>query len=167
MDQLKNLFEGKDIPVRTIPFDHEERFKRKLNSEFNKTGKKRIMLLLAGYGVAASVALFLFGAIMLKSNNLEQQIILTSVDKEIIEEEEYLKQQVNERLKIIASFNADKETTSELFNDINDVDLSLNSLREDFQKMPGDQRVVEAVINTYLLKIKALDTIVQILQKSS
>lgn len=171
MDNLKSIFKNQhDLHLNVLPAGHEERFLSKLEKELPGSGKtKKWLLPVLGYAVAASIGIVLFLSIteVNTSMNSSETIILVSETAENIEAEVYLQAQVENRIEAIQQLDKKKVHTAELMNDIHEFDNSLNRLQSDLKQAPGDQRIVDAVLNTYIMKIEALDDIVYILQKLS
>ncbi len=163
MDELKNIFINNPQQYE-LPEGHMTRFGNLLDKKLHS----KVFLLHLSTGIAAA-SIILFSLIYfivdpkVKSNDL----ILGSANEETIESEYYLRNEIANKMSIIHSFKVNKKTNSSLFNDIDDLDESLIKLRDDLKESPNDQRIINAVINTYRIKLEALDTILNILNKNS
>lgn len=170
MDNLKRIFKNEYLNQEDVPSGHEVRFLEKLEKELPGNSKlKRWVLPAISYAVAASVGIVFFLSIIGNNNDtqLASPIILHSENAESIEAEVYLQKQVESRMETIQELDKKGKHTAELIGDIVEFDNSLNRLSTDLHEAPGDRRIVEAVINTYIKKIEALDNIVYKLQKIS
>lgn len=144
------------------PEGHRNRFEQKLNEHFSK--KRTIKWHIAAY--AASIVLLISVSLMFFLNQeVDNSAFLLSIEnEEFVESELYYQQQIAIKMAAIQQLNED-DTSYTL--DLVEFDESLESLKSDLNEAPGDVRVVEAVLNTYMLKIEALDNIVTILKKIS
>ncbi len=170
MDNLKSIFERAKFGLKDIPSGHETRFLDKLDNELPKISKsKKFILPILGYAVAASIGIVLFLSIVKTTNNsqLGESIILISETAETVEAEVYLQNQVVTRMETIHQLDKRKKHTADIIDDILEFDNSLSRLKSDLKEAPGDQRIVDAVLNTYIMKIEALDNIVNILKNIS
>lgn len=170
MDNLKSIFKNKILNQEEVPSGHETRFMEKLDEEFPTDSKiKKWIMPAISYAIAASIGIVLFLSILDNDKSIQNEtpIILVSENAENIEAEVYLQNQVESRMETIQELDKKGKHTAELIIDIVEFDNSLNRLRTDLNEAPGDQRIVEAVLNTYIMKIEALDNIVYILQKIS
>lgn len=170
MDYLKKIFEKQRFDQQDIPEGHETRFLGKLNSELPGMNKsKRWVVPALSYAAAATIGVILF--LSITNTPIQEQskenIILLSETEETIEAEVYLQNQVETRMETIQQLDKKRKHTAKIMDDIHDFDNSLNRLASDLKEAPGDQRIVDAVLNTYIMKIEALDNIVNILQKIS
>jgi hypothetical protein len=98
------------------------------------------------------------------NQDAKSELILLLEDEEYAESERYFQQQVEEKIATLKVLEPD---ISSKLMDIMEFDESLNNLKKDLEETPGDERVVEAVINTYMLKLEALDNMVLILKKQA
>lgn len=141
---------------------HRDRFEKKLSAQHTKQKQKSWQLI--AYA-ATIVLLFSISAIYFSNQDYtSNQAKLIIENEEFIESELYYKQQIAIKIATIERLDSDKEINSD---DLAEFDESLTTLKQDLHEAPGDPRVVEAVLNTYMLKIEALDNIVTILKKIS
>jgi hypothetical protein len=164
MDALKEIF-IKDSPEQIdLPNGHSSRFEKKLENEFHK---RKFMLWISISATAAGIVLLLLFASVFSNFSQDNTIILSSTDAETVESEYYLRYEIQNRLNKINTIEAGNFKDKSLMKDINDLDESLSKLRTDLNKSPNDQRIINAVITTYRLKLQALDNILTILHKYS
>lgn len=141
---------------------HRDRFVNKLKKR--KSKKRWLSSQVALY--AASVAiLFTIGLFHFNSDvNNDPHALLIIEAQEFIESELYYQQLIKNKLEAIKELDAEHEA---ILSGIAEFDESLQNLKNDLSQAPGDTRVVEAVLNTYMLKNEALDLIVNKLKNVS
>lgn len=150
-----------------LPDNHQERFESKLESYYGSTNKNYLFIFSLTVSVAViTILIVLFFNNPVTINNKTNDIILTSESYELKETEQYFRSQIKFRLNQINSLKINKEQKT-IINDLKDLDNALLKLKSDYKKTPGDERIVNAVLNTYLIKIEALDNIMNILKKYS
>jgi hypothetical protein len=166
MDALKEHIQM-NYTLSDLPKGHQERFEVKLKQNFPNQTSFNFSILL----YAAAVIIFLFSILIVLQNNnnnkFRSNLILVNENAEVIESEKYLQNQIAIRLSEIDSIKLVGEDSYNIKNEIKELDESLEILKNDLKQTPGDQRIVDAVINTYMLKIETLDNIVNILHKYS
>ncbi len=164
MDDLKHLLEHTESVE--LPSGHLNRFEKKMgfsvhNSRF--TSQNLIYL-----SVAASIAVIfsLFAILGTDEQEKPTNLIFAQEEQELIETEVYLQYTINQKLDEIYALKikSDKKT---ILKDISEMDETLKALEKDYNEIPGDSRIINAVIITYMKKIEALDNIKFILQKNS
>lgn len=165
MDDLKRLLESTESAVE-LSSGHAKRFEDKLRLQFPK--KILIPKKIAYLSIAASIAviLSLFTIIKVVNQDKPTNLIFAQEEMELIETEVYLQNTINQKLAEINSLKDVIDKTN-ILKDISEVDETLKVLRDDYKEAPGDSRVINAVIITYMRKIEALDNIKIILQKNS
>jgi hypothetical protein len=166
MDALREHFKHCIIPS-DIPKGHQKRFEARLRSEFQI--KPLHSLRIAIYAAAAIVILLITITTLYQKNKIQfnTTLILANVSGEAVETEKYLQKQISMRLTAIDTIYKPGKDFFSFKKDMREFDESLESLKKDLKQTPGDQRIVDAVINTYLLEIESLDTIMNILNKNS
>lgn len=167
MDEIQEHIRLNNVPSE-LPKGHRRRFKSKLSKDFPARYNNSRQLIIYS-SVAAILIGIVFSLILLKSNTKEIKTGLILVDEsaEAIETERYFQNEIANRISIIGSINIHGQKTFDIKTDLQDLDESLKNLKKDLEQTPGDQRIVEAVFNTYILKIETLDNIVDILHKNS
>jgi hypothetical protein len=142
---------------------HLSRFETKLGDRFGNS--RSLNWIVPAYAASIAIALA-FSALLYFSGNQDakSELILLLEDEEYAESERYFQQQVEEKIATLKVLEPD---ISSKLMDIMEFDESLNNLKKDLEETPGDERVVEAVINTYMLKLEALDNMVLILKKQA
>lgn len=165
MDVLKDMF--RDIEPENIPDGHIKRFSRKLESQLHQPIFNK-MFFRYGYVAAIIILAIILSVAMPETNNNRFKLptaILTMEDNELVETEQYFQKEINQRMLLIEDLSNDKDCS--ILKDLKGFDVSLKKLRNDYKQTPGDTRIVNAVLTTYMLKIEAMDKIMNILQKNS
>jgi hypothetical protein len=165
MDVLKDLF--RILEPEDIPDGHLERFERKLESQLHQSVFNRIFFRY-GYIAAIIILVIILSVAMPKANSNRFKLsasILTLEDSEMVETEQYFQKEIIQRMLRIEDLSNDKDCS--ILKDLEEFDISLKKLRSDYKQTPGDTRIVNAVLTTYMLKIEAMDKIMSILQKNS
>ncbi len=165
MDVLKDMF--RDTRPVDVPDGHTERFSRKLESRLHRPVFNRISFKY-GYIAAIIILVIVLSVAMSKTNNNNFKLpaaILTMEDSELVETEQYFQKEINQRMLMIEDLSDDNGHS--ILKDLEEFDVSLKKLRNDYKQTPGDTRIVNAVLTTYMLKIEAMDKIMNILQKYS
>jgi hypothetical protein len=162
-DVLRDKF-NKGYRGENPPEGHLERFTDMLDNQLYKPVFSNKVLL--AYAAAVAVIVVILSIAL---NNDESKTFTTTIlsmeDIEMIETEQYFQSEIDKRIAVIKKMEEDNK--SNMLNDIKEFDSSLKKLLVDYQQTPGDDRIVNAVLTTYLMKIEALDKIMNILQKHS
>jgi len=146
---------------------HFDRFEEKL-LEFNKS-KKTFTI---GYMLKAAVitimvvlsGLWVYDNINVRSN---KGIALSQVSKEYGEVELYYTQQVNQRYEEINQLQfIDSTQKSMLMKELSEMDSIYENLKKDLTTNPNDQRVINAMIQHYQLKVEVMNHILSQLQQA-
>ncbi|MBN1117803.1 MAG: hypothetical protein JXA77_11395 [Bacteroidales bacterium] len=163
MDLLRNKFSNSI--QEDLPEGHFSRFEAKLNSKLHSSSEKKTLYIsiyaIAAVFIAALLLSFLYQKPDTKTINV---LILAQESSELIETEKYFQYQIQEKLNQIDAL-VDKIEQKKIKKDLLGFDSELDNLKEDYKQAPGDQRVVNAVINTYMMKIEAIDNIINIVHK--
>lgn len=141
---------------------HRNRFENKLKE--SKSKKRRLRSQIAVYAASVAVLLTISLFHFNKLANINSHAVLIIETHEFIESEQYYKQQIKSKLQTIKELDSENEA---ILTDIAEFDESLQNLKSDLSQAPGDKRVVEAVLHTYMLKNEALDLIVNKLKNVS
>jgi len=140
---------------------HEDRFRQKLERLPKQVPVRRIRFRHA-IQVAASVAIILTSAILLvrtdkSGNKVAQQVIPEAV----MEADFYYASQVDARYNEIKDFEfTDQEEKDLLLTELKDLENYHKQLMKDLEANPDDDRVVNALIRHYQLKLEVMDQII-------
>ena len=161
-----DLFEKKIMETSFVPSEpakgHSGRFEQRLVEHFGHS--KSIRWHIPAYAASIILLVSVLSILFFNNKTSEPNLILSLENEEFIESEIYFQQLVKIKVTTIENLNL---TTSTNLSEIKEFDESLKNLQEDLLEAPGDERVVEAVLNTYMLKIEALENIVTILKKQA
>lgn len=137
-----------------LPEGHLERFIAKLDSSFHSNRK---LLKFQIYATAASViAVIAISAILLiKVSQFRQHpSLLAGVSPELEEAELYYQSRIEERMKVLEVNNLVDE---QVLNDLKEIDNSFEFISKDLKKNPGDDRIIQAVMRIYQLKLDMIN----------
>jgi hypothetical protein len=136
---------------------HEERFLLKLQDRPVRRIHIRHIL-----QVAASVAVILASAIVLINHDRSgSKKAMQEVQPTILEAEVYYTSQINSRYDQIREFNfSDSEEKALLLDELKDLDAYHQQLMTDLEANPDDERVINALIRHYHLKLEVMDQII-------
>ena len=140
---------------------HEDRFRQKLERLPKQAPVRRIRFRHA-IQVAASVAVILTSAILLvRSNKSSAELSREEIPEAIMEANVYFASQVDARYDEIKEFEfTDKEEKDLLLTELKDLEIYHTQLMKDLEANPGDERVVNALIRHYQLKLEVMDQII-------
>ena len=146
---------------------HMERFEQKLHQQPSRDLFSRIP-----YALKAAVVLLL---VALSSILIYEQariyyanqrvLSLQDISNEFGEAEYYYTSLINNKYQEINRLNIDDPKQKEmLMIELEEMDKLFHSLQKDFQSNPNDQRVINAMISHYQLKLEVMSHIVKQLE---
>jgi hypothetical protein len=140
---------------------HEERFLQKLGRETVQTPVRKFHFRHA-LQVAASIAIILTSAIVLiKQNKSGEKVAQQEIPAAMMEADMYYTSQVNARYDEIRDFSFDdSEEKAVLLDELNDLENYHQQLMSDFESNPDDDRVINALIRHYQIKLEVMDQII-------
>lgn len=147
---------------------HMERFEQKLHKQSSRSLFSRIP-----YALKAAVVLLL---VALSSILIYEQaqvyyanqrvLSLQDISEEFGEAEFYYTSLINNKYQEINRLNIDDPKRKEmLIIELEDMDKLFHSLQKDFQSNPNDQRVINAMISHYQLKLDIMSQIITQLEE--
>lgn len=136
---------------------HEKRFMQKLEYQPDNRIKPRYVI-----QVAASVAIIIASAFVIISQNRSGgKVAKTEVPENILEADIYYTSQVNARVDQINDFSFDNaEEKRVLLNELKELDIYQQQLINDLNANPDDDRVINALIRHYQIKLEVMDQII-------
>lgn len=136
---------------------HEERFLGKLDRRPVRRVNFRHVL-----QIAASVAIILTSAIVIvQQNKSGNRTAETEFPASIMEADQYYATEVSERYDQIQEFNFDNpEEKAVLLDEMKDLDTYHHQLMSDLEANPSDERVINALIRHYQMKLDIMDQII-------
>ncbi len=171
-----NKFE-KQIQVHRQAFDsqepssgHLERFEQKLNARQTRSLLSRIPYALKAAVVLLLVALssiLIYEQARIYYQN-QQELSLQDISEEFGEAELYYTTLINHKYREINRLNTDDPKQNEmLMIELEEMDKLFHSLQKDFQSNPTDQRIINAMISHYQLKLEIMSQIIRQLEEVS
>jgi len=148
---------------------HFDRFRQKL--ETYRPARKVNLFMVAAAAAVAGIILtgtlgLLFNSSSLKNINAKE-LTLSVISPELREVENYYQSQINSKYNLINTLNKDSspEVKSEVDKAINDMNLGYYLLKKDLTSYPKQERIVNAIIQQYQVRIDMLDQILKTLEK--
>ena len=155
--RFKDLEHQFDIEEPTI--GHFNRFEAKLNANTSKKSRKKIISIISGIAVAASVILFI--GVWIGSNYASKGIELASVSSEMAETQSYFVSTIQKELATIET-----ERTKDTEKVINDGLAQLYKLETQYQALTlelkesaEDKRIIYAMIANFQQRIEVLQSL--------
>jgi len=140
---------------------HEERFLQKLDRLPDQRPVRRIRFRHA-LQVAASLAIILTSAVvLLRQSGNEDQMAAKEIAPAVMEADIYYASQVDEKYEVISGFSFDNaEEKTVLLNELKDLEGYHQQLMGDLEANPDDDRVINALIRHYQVKLEVMDQII-------
>ncbi|MFC2152463.1 hypothetical protein ACFLSE_08050 [Bacteroidota bacterium] len=156
-----------DFDVYEPDDGHFERFEQKLNQKNKKNKTFTIGYMLKAAVVAILVVLsglWVYDNFESKTND---GIALSEISAEYGEVEMYYTQLVNQRYGEINQFQfMDSTQKVMLLHELSEMDSIYENLKKDLTTNPNDQRVINAMIQHYQLKVEVMNQILEQLQQA-
>ncbi len=136
---------------------HEERFLQKLYSRPVRKLKVRHVL-----QIAASVAILITsGIVLVRISTSGDKVAGREIPASVVEADLYYTSQMDARYEQIRSFNfEDMEEKTVLLDELKDLDEYRQQLMNDLEANPEDDRVINALIRHYQIKLEIMDQII-------
>lgn len=136
---------------------HEDRFLQKLQQQPVRRFTIRHVL-----QVAASVAILVAsGLVILNLDRNRDKQAREEPPAAVMEAEVYFASQVDSKVERIREFSfEDSEEKSVLLKELNDLDSYHQQLMNDLEANPSDERVINALIRHYQIKLEIMDQII-------
>jgi hypothetical protein len=158
VDLEKQIREQRMLLDSDRPRDgHEERFMQKLDRQPARKIRFRHII-----QVAASVAIILASAMVLvKQNKSGDKTAQAEIPAALHEADLYYTTQVNARYDQIREFNFDNTAEKTvLLDELKELDAHHQQLMIDLETNPQDDRVINALIRHYQIKLEVMDQII-------
>lgn len=147
---------------------HFDRFRQKMESR--KPARKVNLFMVAAAAAIAGFVLTGTIGVLYNSSSLNRlnskELSLSVISPELKEVEDYYQSQINARYNEINTLK--KSTSPEIETEVNkaidDMDLGYKILKKDLSKSPKQERIVNAMIQQYQVRIDMLDQILKTLQ---
>ena len=136
---------------------HEDRFREKLAYEPVRRINYRHVL-----QVAASIAVILASAIVLiRTNKSGDKVAELEIPASVIEADHYYATQVDQKVDEIRAFTFDNvNEKAVLLEELEELDVYQQQLMKDLEANPDDERVINAMIKHYQVKLDVMDQII-------
>jgi hypothetical protein len=139
---------------------HEERFIQKLDRHFAQPPVRKIRFRHA-LQVAASLAIILTSAVLLLRQSGGGELAGKEIPAGMMEADFYYASQMDERYDQISEFNFEnEEERTVLLNELKDLEVYHQQMMEDLEANPDDDRVINALIRHYQVKLEVMDQII-------
>ncbi|RPI45179.1 MAG: hypothetical protein EHM46_01995 [Bacteroidetes bacterium] len=160
MSKLEKFMKEKRLLLDSdAPADgHEDRFLQKLQGVPGRHVNFRHVL-----QVAASVAIILASAIVLvRQNRSGDKVAGSEIPQAVQEADFYFTSEVNARYDRIREFNFENsEEKAVLLDELKELDTFHQQLMNDLKTNPDDERIVNALIRHYQIKLEVMDQIIE------
>lgn len=136
---------------------HEDRFRQKLGYEPARRINFRHVL-----QVAASIAVILASALVLiRTNKSGDKVAINEIPASVLEADQYYTTQVDQRVDQIRAFTFDNVNEKDiLLEELEEMNTYQQQLMNDLEANPDDERVINAMIKHYQLKLDVMDQII-------
>jgi hypothetical protein len=142
--------------------DHFEKFQSRLKKQSTITIKLSFSNFMKA---AAVVALIVTGSIWIYISQEKSQVAYNGYTQEIKEVEFYYTNLVDDRMTEINEYSKDPELKNELLNkEFREIDSLYTVLQNELKSAPGDERIINAIIQHYQVKVEILNEILNDLQ---
>ena len=160
MSDLEKYFEKNRLEFDSdepVP-GHLERF----NQRLSKQKSFRTFNIRHALQVAASIAIIVAsGFFIIDKSRSGDKVAANEVPSEVVEAEDFYIRQVSERYREIESFYFESDQDKAvLLDELKDLDIYQQKLVSDLEANPSDERVINAMIRHYQLKLEIMDQII-------
>ena len=150
---LKNKIEA--FNSEEPPDSHFEKFRKKLQKSKNT---KELYILIYRIAVVFILVIMITGIFYMMNINGTRHPIKTisQISDELYEVEMYYTSRINNNYKKIRGLNFYENKTEKrlVLSELKEMDASYRDLQEDLTQNPYDERVINAIINYYQLKLE-------------
>ena len=161
-DLEKHIIEYRDRMDTSEPSDgHLKRFSKRLRQQEQRPFRK--INFRHALQIAASLAIILTsGVVILKTGKGGNKIAENQPIEVFQETTSFYARQVNERYDDIAAIPFDSEKEKEiLLSELSEMDDYYKELLRELGANPGDERVMNALIQHYRIKLQVMDQIIE------
>jgi hypothetical protein len=158
-DIEKYLIEMRDkLDTENPEPGHFKRFNKRLGKDARPARRLNFRHVLQ---IAASIAIILAsGIVIVKSSKGSDKVAQNSVIEEFQATSSYYVHQVNNRIEDIQSYPFDNGTEKDiLLTELTEMDTYYSELLVELDANPGDERVMNTLIQHYQIKIQVMDQI--------
>lgn len=159
-DLEKKLIELRNkIDTEEPASGHMERFRKRLMPERKKSRAVNFRYALQ---IAASLAIIMAsGVVIVKSSKGGNKIAAAPAVEEFQEARNFYAVQVNERYENLEAIPFDSDQEKEiLLKELSEMDGYYKELLDELNANPGDERVMNALLQHYQIKLQVMDQII-------
>lgn len=170
MDEFRKILneQGAEFNIEEPDEGHLERFEQKLIKYHNQRtawNYKKILKLVAFIILVFFSALWVVEKIIDPSPVQRNLQSMSDISLELGETEYYFTSQINSRYSSIEEyFGSDSPELADIRDELAEMDSVYKKELLELQMNPGDERIINAIINNYQVKIEILTRILNILQ---
>ncbi len=170
---MKNIeeftFENKDLFDSEEPDNgHFERFKarqKKYNKKSFREDFKFVLKIAAMVVFVLSLGIFTYNQLYTSKTpvaNLNNGVSLGEVSAEYKEVEQYLKSNVNTKLQELKNLKCEKGDIKKatILEELNRLDVTYRTLQKELRSNENDERIINAMINNYQLRVNILNKVI-------
>ena len=140
---------------------HEERFLQKLDRPSSRSRVIPLRRIRQGLQIAASLAIILTSAILLVRTGGRDEMAGREIPREVADADIYFASQVDDKYRQISEFDFENEAEKTvLLDELKDLESFHQQLMDDLEANPGDERVINALIRHYQVKLDVMDQII-------
>ena len=143
---------------RDLPEGHLGRFTTRLDSNLHSNKK---VLKLQLFSIAASIAIIIgvSAILFLKLSQLHQPpTLLAGVSPELEETELYYQSSIQNGMQVL---EGNELIDEQVISDLEEIDNSFKFITEDLKKNPRDERIINAVMQIYQLKLDVINDLLK------
>jgi hypothetical protein len=177
-DQLEDLIKKNrdEMDHREPKTDHLARFKEKLNTVEEEPANDSEFNLSYFLKIAAMVVIVFGLAFMLLNNNESgketastdappQKVALGEVSGEMAAVEQYFEGALQVKLEEVDAFKMNDATfVADFMKNLNELETQYQQLKSDLALNFGDQRIVNAMIQNFRLRVKLMEKLIEQMQ---
>jgi hypothetical protein len=167
MDELKNLIEKNRQLFDTAEpsTGHFERFERMLQNQ--QMSKRRNLEWTTVLKVACIALLIVLSGLYVGEHFIVSKLPIAKYNPEFKEAQQYYIQVVDQRIGEIEQLQShlSPEQKELMEEELNEMDEMYKKLQKDYNAMPNDPRILQAMLKYYQIKADILNRIIQDLNK--
>ncbi|MEZ5070383.1 MAG: hypothetical protein R2751_05310 [Bacteroidales bacterium] len=158
-DNIENLLRnlGPALDLDRPREGHETRFLQKLENQPVRRLEIRHLL-----QIAASLAVLLASAFgIIRWSGPAQPANASNLPESVVQAEAYFSSQMDSRYETIRGFDFENgEEKAVLLEELEDLDAYQQQLMQDLEANPKDERVINAMVRHYQVKLEVMDQII-------
>ena len=154
MNQNRHLLDDAEPPE-----GHFDRFQAKLNSQPVKIQRSHSSWIYAAATVAILISISFWGISVLNSPIVQQQFSASS--SEIYDLQRYYQGQLENRMQALKSIKTEEYSVEgDVKHEIQEMESTRQLLINNYQKNPGNERILNEIVNNYRLQLEMLNDVI-------